>query len=60
MKSLLQLTDNCCRWPVGDPRHKDFHFCGGPRSDGSPYCEKHSSVAFVTPADNKNMFDYAA
>jgi GcrA cell cycle regulator len=22
----LEMKD--CRWPIGDPRHADFHFCG--------------------------------
>ena len=43
--TVLQLTDKTCRWPIGDPSHKDFHFCGhGPRS-GSPYCEFHATQA---------------
>ncbi|WP_375648577.1 GcrA family cell cycle regulator, partial [Bartonella sp. MU70NMGDW] len=26
--NLLQLSENTCRWPVGDPLSADFHFCG--------------------------------
>lgn len=30
-----------CRWPHGDPRHPDFHFCDAPRVFGTSYCEPH-------------------
>ncbi|PWL04671.1 hypothetical protein DJ468_00795, partial [Candidatus Liberibacter asiaticus] len=25
---LMELTDNTCKWPLGDPFGKDFSFCG--------------------------------
>ena len=40
------LTESSCRWPIGDPQHKDFHFCNCDHMPGSPYCEFHSSIAF--------------
>ncbi len=27
-KGVLQLEAGDCRWPIGDPREPDFHFCG--------------------------------
>lgn len=27
--TLLELTPERCRWPIGDPREAGFHFCGG-------------------------------
>jgi GcrA cell cycle regulator len=45
-KTLLDLEANDCRWPVGEPRHPDFHFCGEPQACGRPYCEHHWSMAF--------------
>ena len=58
--SLLDLTDKMCRWPIGDPKEDDFHFCGRGIKIGSPYCEHHASVAFQTisrgrTAINENM-----
>jgi GcrA cell cycle regulator len=58
--SLLDLTDKMCRWPIGDPKEDDFHFCGRPIKAGSPYCEHHAAVAFQTisrgrAAINENM-----
>jgi GcrA cell cycle regulator len=29
-KSLLELTNESCRWPIGDPAKKSFHFCRAP------------------------------
>lgn len=44
--SLFDLRENTCRWPSGDPREKDFHFCGCPTQDGSPYCAYHTKIAY--------------
>ncbi|WP_316171068.1 GcrA family cell cycle regulator [Bradyrhizobium sp. SZCCHNRI1058] len=41
-KTLPQLTNTCCKWPVGDPGTPDFFFCGMPKPDnGRPYCPAH-------------------
>ena len=45
-KSLLDLVENSCRWPIGDPQHAEFHFCNGSKVAGLPYCEHHSRRAF--------------
>lgn len=38
-----KLTPDCCRWPIGDPQHRDFHFCGKKIvSPLSSYCEPHA------------------
>src|SRR4051794_37993232 len=28
-RTLLELTEATCRWPIGDPGATDFYFCGG-------------------------------
>jgi len=43
--SLLQLTSQTCKWPLGDPQHKDFGFCGQRPRANSPYCEYHARAA---------------
>ncbi|MEM6499731.1 MAG: GcrA family cell cycle regulator [Pseudomonadota bacterium] len=48
-KSLQDLTENCCRWPIGDPQHADFHFCNKSKVPGLPYCEYHAKRAFQPP-----------
>ena len=45
-KTLLQLNEATCHWPVGDPGSPDFFFCGGQSNEGSPYCNYHSRVAY--------------
>lgn len=34
-----------CRWPFGDPRDEDFHFCCVATSNGAVYCTEHSALA---------------
>jgi GcrA cell cycle regulator len=47
--TILHLSDKTCKWPIGDPMHEDFCFCGhGPR-EGSPYCEYHARIAYQPP-----------
>jgi len=45
-RSLLELTEDTCRWPIGDPGSSDFYFCGGPAITSLPYCAYHSRVAY--------------
>jgi GcrA cell cycle regulator len=49
---LLDLKDNMCHWPIGDPKEKNFHFCGRRRSFDAPYCEHHAAIAY-NPAARK-------
>lgn len=44
--SLLELTDNRCRWPISTPGADDFCFCGNSSLDGQPYCPGHSRLAY--------------
>ena len=32
-KTLLQLNEHTCRWPIGDPGSAEFFFCGGETAD---------------------------
>lgn len=47
--TLLELTDQHCRWPFGDPTSPDFHYCGGPHIADSPYCNRHHLMAYNPP-----------
>ena len=51
-KTLLQLTEKTCHWPIGDPGSGDFFFCGGEAND-SPYCTFHSRVAYQPMTDRR-------
>lgn len=44
--SPLKTTERQCRWPHGDPRSKDFKFCGGDAVEGLPYCFDHARAAY--------------
>lgn len=44
--TILHLSDRTCKWPIGDPTHEDFCFCGHNPRDGSPYCEYHARIAY--------------
>ena len=48
-RTLLELTEETCRWPIGDPGQPDFFFCGGQSISGLPYCAYHSRVAYQPP-----------
>ncbi len=57
--SIEMLTDKTCKWPIGDPTHEDFHFCGHDSDEGTPYCKYHSTVAYQAP-DNRRRLRRAA
>lgn len=40
---LIDLEPHHCRWPIGDPRHPDFGFCGARKTVASTYCQQHFS-----------------
>lgn len=48
-KDIQSLEANHCRWPIGDPQHPEFHFCGKGKVPGLPYCEHHARRAFQPP-----------
>lgn len=52
-KTLQELTETSCRWPIGDPQHDDFHFCNHQKVPGLPYCEFHAKRAFQPPQARK-------
>lgn len=45
--SLTDLDNHTCRWPVGDPKDENFHFCGKKVKIGQTYCEEHANIAYV-------------
>jgi GcrA cell cycle regulator len=51
--SILELTEDKCHWPIGDPGHPDFFFCGGKTLIGMPYCGYHARVAYQPAADRR-------
>lgn len=53
--NLLQLSENTCRWPVGDPLSSDFHFCGADSGENSPYCAFHAKIAFQPVSERRRI-----
>jgi GcrA cell cycle regulator len=53
-KTLLQLTEKTCRWPVGDPGSTEFYFCGGDSVNELPYCSYHSRIAYQPANERRN------
>lgn len=44
--SLLELSNERCRWPISTPGAEDFCFCGNTPVDGMPYCMGHTRLAY--------------
>lgn len=55
---LVDLLDNSCRFPRGDPKTPEFEFCGRPAIEGLPYCGPHCRLAYV-PAQSRTRADKA-
>jgi GcrA cell cycle regulator len=47
--SLLELSEEKCRWPIGNPRTSDFLFCGNEPVSNLPYCAGHARIAYQLP-----------
>lgn len=46
---LTDLDNHTCRWPIGDPKDENFHFCGKKVRIGQTYCDEHANIAYVKP-----------
>jgi GcrA cell cycle regulator len=46
-RTLMELTHETCRWPVGDPANPDFYFCGAKPHGDRSYCAEHCRIAYV-------------
>lgn len=44
--SLLELSEERCRWPINNPGEEGFCFCGNRPLGGLPYCPGHSRLAY--------------
>jgi GcrA cell cycle regulator len=49
-RSLFELAQWHCRWPLGEPGTEEFGFCGNKPVDGLPYCPGHARMAYRHPA----------
>lgn len=53
--TLMDLKLNSCRWPIGEPKDADFHFCGKDTVTGKPYCPEHCKVAYTSLKELANQ-----
>ena len=47
--SLLEIAQDKCHWPIGDPHAADFAFCGNEAVTGFSYCAGHARMAYRVP-----------
>jgi GcrA cell cycle regulator len=51
--TIMELKENMCRWPLGDPTTAEFRFCGTKSESGVPYCTYHCHVAYQPAVDRR-------
>jgi len=52
---LMDLKNDMCHWPMGDPRDPDFSFCGAKTVNGKPYCLRHCTDAYNVKSKEKKQ-----
>ena len=45
-KSLEELTEETCKWPIGHPNEEKFYFCGRSSLKDFSYCKLHLLYAY--------------
>jgi hypothetical protein len=43
--TIADLQPSHCRWPIGDPKQPEFHFCGRANDLVHAYCPHHFALA---------------
>ena len=56
-KSLEQLTDETCRWPIGHPDENNFYFCGRTSMKDFSYCKLHVLYAFQPKNKKEDLIE---
>ena len=56
-KSLEDLTDQTCKWPIGHPNEEKFYFCGRKPEGEFPYCKLHVLYAFQPKGTKEEVLD---
>ncbi len=55
--TIVELRDNMCKWPLGDPSSAEFRYCGSPTHGTTPYCSHHGKVAYQPAQDRRRERD---
>ena len=56
-KSLEELTEETCKWPIGHPNEEKFYFCGRKPEGEFPYCKLHVLYAFQPKGTKEEVLD---
>ena len=56
-RSLEELTDETCKWPIGHPNEEKFYFCGRKPEGEFPYCKLHVLYAFQPKGSKEEIID---
>ena len=56
-KTLEQLEDGICKWPIGHPDEEGFYFCGRHSISGFSYCKLHILYAFQPKNKKEDLID---
>ena len=56
-KSLEELDENSCKWPIGHPNEKDFYFCGRTSLKDFSYCKLHLLYAYQPKGKKDDVTD---
>ena len=56
-KSLEELTDTTCKWPIGHPNEEKFYVCGRKPEGEFPYCKLHVLYAFQPKGTKEEVLD---
>jgi len=56
-KTLEELDESSCKWPIGHPDEKNFYFCGRTPVEGFSYCKLHVLYAFQPKNQKEELID---
>ncbi len=54
-KTLEELEDGVCRYPIGHPNEKDFYFCGRTSVKDFSYCRLHLLYSYVPKGKKEDV-----
>ena len=57
-RTIQEVTDYQCKYPVGDPKDPDFFFCGAPIREGEVYCTAHYQRCYMLNFRHKSLHPF--
>ena len=56
-KTLEELDENSCKWPIGHPNEKNFYFCGRTSLKDFSYCKLHLLYAYQPKGKKEDVVE---